>query len=662
MNRADPAPKAVLPDLDQPFALIRRGDGATVEILTGELRDVDSTAEIPLEGQCVLAVVPFRQIAERGFDVVDDHQPLRCLVARQRRQAPLADLLAALPAEPPQFQASGFDISDADYAAQVKQVIAEEIGRGEGANFVLHRSFRGRVDAPANQAVLAWMAALLRGEQGAYWTYAVQVGHLAFAGASPERHLTIKSGVVTMNPISGTYRHPPEGPTVPGMLSFLTDAKEVDELFMVVDEELKLMSAICPSGGRMIGPYLKPMSRVTHTEYLLEGLTEADPREVLRQTMFAPTVTGSPMRNACSVIARREGRPRGYYAGVIALFEPGPGGVWDLDAPILIRTAYIDQFGKVTVPAGATLVRHSDPLAEVAETRTKTAGVLTAITPSKPGDGPFVSDLGTHLAADAAATGPAAKPGDGPFVSNLGTHLAADAADAAAAPGAAASPSAVAEDRQVKATLLYRNERLAQFWLRPQASGGHPLDGLGVVIVDAEDHFSQMLAHMLRRLGAGVAVVPWQDYRPGGEALVIPGPGPGDPSGAEPRIEKLRRVIGRRLTAGQPFLAVCLSHQILAHHLGLDLRQLTRPHQGEQLTDDIFGAPATLGYYNTFTAVAPLEQRPGLEVVRRRGTDEAIALRGPRFASLQGHPESALSPDGIGLLARLIPDLLRDPA
>jgi phenazine biosynthesis protein phzE len=646
-----------------------------VEVWTGRLQDVETTADIPLEANPVLAIVPFRQITERGFEVVDDAAPLRCLIATGRTTVPVDELLGWLPAEPPPFWPKGFDIDDSAYAEQVKQVIEEEIGRGEGANFVLHRSFQGRVDASARQGVLAWFAALLRHEQGAYWTYAVCADSLAFAGASPERHLTIKSATVTMNPISGTYRHPAEGPTIEGMLSFLTDAKEVDELFMVVDEELKLMSAICPSGGRVIGPYLKEMSRVTHTEYLLEGITEADPREVLRQTMFAPTVTGSPMQNACAVIARREQRPRGYYAGVMALFEPGPGGVWDLDAPILIRTAYVEADGRVSVPAGATLVRHSDPASEVAETRTKAAGILSALGTWPVADAvesgsPAILPQSVLLRPEVARTGAA---GSGAADSGAADSGAADsgaagsgAADSRSAPSGAAraesSPPGVAGpvagDRRVEATLAYRNERLAQFWLRPQAAGTAPLAGLTTVIVDAEDHFSQMLAHLLRRLGSIVRVASWREYDPETEAdLVIPGPGPGDPSGSEPRIEELRRLIRRRLKGRQPFLAVCLSHQILAHELKLDLRKLTRPHQGEQLTDDIFGAPATLGYYNTFTAVAPLEERPGLEIVRRRGTDEVIALRGAHFASLQGHPESALSPDGQGLLARLIPGL-----
>ncbi len=78
---------------------------------------------------------------------------------------------------------------------------------------------------------------------------------------------------------------------------------------MVVDEELKMMSAVCSDGGRITGPHLKEMSRLTHTEYVLRGRSRLDPRDILRETMFAPTVTGSPMQNACTVITRHERTP-----------------------------------------------------------------------------------------------------------------------------------------------------------------------------------------------------------------------------------------------------------------------------------------------------------------------------------------------------------------
>ena len=112
-----------------------------------------------------------------------------------------------------------------------------------------------------------------------------------------------------MNPISGTFRVRPPGhgdaldrDLKPRLLEFLRDEKEIYELFMVVDEELKMMCDICHEGGQVLGPFLKPMTHLIHTEYLLAGRSRRDVREILRDTMYAATVTGSPVENACRLI------------------------------------------------------------------------------------------------------------------------------------------------------------------------------------------------------------------------------------------------------------------------------------------------------------------------------------------------------------------------
>ena len=129
-----------------------------------------------------------------------------------------------------------------------------------------------------------------------------------------------------MNPISGTFRlrgRPGDARAQAGeLLDFLADEKEIYELFMVVDEELKMMCDICHEGGQVLGPFLKPMSHLVHTEYLLAGRTDRDVREVLRDTMYAATVTGSPVENACRLIKKYETEGRGYYGA--ALRGPGP--------------------------------------------------------------------------------------------------------------------------------------------------------------------------------------------------------------------------------------------------------------------------------------------------------------------------------------------------
>ncbi|GAT72797.1 anthranilate/para-aminobenzoate synthase component I [Microbacterium sp. HM58-2] len=611
-------------DSDSSFVLIARDGADTVELLSGDVVDVELLADIPLSSDGtpreVFAMVPYRQVRERGFVAQDDGAPLRCIIVDEHLHLPTAELLDELPHVSVPLRDEGFDIADEEYAAIVETVIADEIGRGEGANFVIRRDFTARFDVDDRTAALTWFRALLTHERGAYWTFAVFTpGHIA-VGASPEAHVVAREGVVTMNPISGTFRHPAGGATKETLVDFLSSTKETEELFMVVDEELKMMSAVCSDGGRITGPHLKEMSRLTHTEYMLRGRSRLDPRDILRETMFAPTVTGSPMQNACAVIRRHEQKPRGYYSGVAALFTPNAEGGHDLDAPILIRTVYV-QDGALSVPVGATLVRHSDPLGEVSETHGKAAGVLGAI-------GAIDRDRAAEARTDADAPG---------------------------------ERLPLADDPTVAALLASRNGRLADFWLNPQGDDfTGPFEGRTAVVVDAEDRFTTMLAHQLRHLGLDVTIAPWNDAPEellDAADLVVAGPGPGDPRDEEsPRIARMRQVVARRLETGRPLLAVCLSHQILADSLGIALTPLDAPHQGLQKAVPVFGEDASIGFYNTFTARVPAgTARVGAaEVSADPATGDVYALRGERFASVQGHLESILSRDGIRTLERLV--------
>jgi phenazine biosynthesis protein phzE len=613
---------------DEPpsFAVIHREHEPTLDVLVGDLLDVRLLADIPLAGAEVLALVPFRQVRERGFDALDDDAPVRCLIVRDRESVPVATAVGLLPLHPVVVDDLEVDVSDDEYATTVCRVIEQEIGLGEGANFVIRRDFTGSTDAAPATAVLGWLRALLEHESGAYWTFALHTPGLSAVGATPERHISSIDGAVSMNPISGTFRHGQAGSDAADderLLAFLHDVKEREELVMVVDEELKMMSAVCPGGGRIRGPFLKRMSRLTHTEYLLEGRSDLDPREVLRRTMFAPTVTGSPMGNACAVIARHETTPRGYYAGVLARFTPR-AGAYDLDAPILIRTAYLDAAGRVRVPVGATLVRHSDPVGEVAETRAKAAGVLTA--------------LGALPRLKAPA--PRDRRAEVEKVDEL------DEVDRRRA-----------NADHIQTLLAARNDHLAAFWRTPQDS--RPTHGREALVLDAGDDFTTMFAHQLRHLGLAVRIVPWHEApHEASEDLVVFGPGPGDPRNhADPRVARFRELMAARLASGRPLLAVCLSHQVLAELAGLAIEPLPAPRQGVQLEVDVFGDRAAIGFYNTFSAVAPngsTSPRLGLEVASDAATGVVHAMRGRGVASVQGHLESVTSPDGLATLERLL--------
>ncbi|GAA1919865.1 phenazine-specific anthranilate synthase component I [Streptomyces durmitorensis] len=606
---------------DRPFAVLRRRtpgrDHDTVEVLIGAVGTYDRLADIPDEG---LALIPFRQIRERGFDVRDDGTPLTVLAPDETYELPLSEALSALPTHDVRVEGGAFDVDDAAYADIVGRVLREEIGRGEGANFVIRRTYEGQIPGFSRADALALFRRLLVGERGAYWTYVVHTGDRTLVGASPEVHVRMSGGTVVMNPISGTYRYPADGPTADDLLGFLADGKETEELSMVVDEELKMMCTVGDMGGVVVGPRLKEMAHLAHTEYELRGRSSLDAREVLKETMFAATVTGSPVQNACRVIERHEAGGRGYYAGALALIGRDAGGAQTLDSPILIRTADISADGRLRVPVGATLVRGSVPASEVAETHAKAAGVLAAlgVRPGRPRD-------------------ERVRP-------------------------------ALADDPRVRAALDSRRAGLAPFWLRMQEHtaelSGHAL------VIDGEDTFTAMLAHLLRSSGLTVSVRRYDE--PGlretvreHEGPLVLGPGPGDPADpTDPKMTFLRSLTAEAVREHRHgVLGVCLGHELLAAELGLEIVRKEVPYQGAQTRIDLFGRPETVGFYNSFVAHCDEETSlelaaHGIEVSREAATGEVHALRGPGFAGVQFHPESVLSLRGTAIVRELLSGVL----
>jgi phenazine biosynthesis protein phzE len=603
----------------RPFALLRRRapghDHDLVEVLIGPVTTRDRLAELPDE---CLALVPFRQIRERGFDVRDDGTPLLVLTPEETYALPLAEALERLPAHEVRVEGGGFDVGDEEYARIVGRVLREEISAGEGANFVIRRTYEGHVPGFGRADALALFRRLLEGERGAYWTFVVHTGDRTLVGASPEVHVRMSGGTVVMNPISGTYRYPAEGPTPEQLLDFLADGKEIEELSMVVDEELKMMCTVGDMGGVVVGPRLKEMAHLAHTEYELRGRSSLDVRDVLKETMFAATVTGSPVQNACRVVERYETGGRGYYAGALALLGRDSGGAQTLDSPILIRTADIDASGRLRVSVGATLVRGSDPASEVAETHAKAAGVLAAL---------------------------GVRPGR---------------------PRTERTRPRLADDPRVRAALDGRRASLAPFWLRMQERSDS-LEGHALV-VDGEDTFTAMLAHVLRSSGLGVTV---RRYDEDGlreavlahEGPVVLGPGPGAPSDlTDPKMRLLRALTAEVIREHRHgVLGVCLGHELIAAELGLEIVRKEVPYQGAQTTVDLFGRAETVGFYNSFVAVCDDEAHAELAAhgveVSRSATGEVHALRGPGFAGVQFHPESVLTLNGAAIVTELVGQL-----
>lgn len=621
------------------FALLYRPEAgsegvAGIDVLRGPVQPVDRIKDLvlstPREGQSaydVLALLPYRQLVERGLSCHDDGRRILALRVQSADRLTPEEAKELLPGDDVRLAGGAFTPDDDRYAEIVSEVLTDEIGAGAGANFVIHRTFTASVLDDGLRSALALFRRLLESERGTYWTFMVHTGAGTFVGASPERHVTFADGVVTMNPISGTFRYPEGGPDVSDVLRFLSDQKEAEELYMVVDEELKMMARLCEDGGRLVGPRLKPMAHLAHTEYLLKGRSGRSVHDILTETMFAPTVTGSPLANATRVIARHEQEGRSFYSGVAALIGHDRHGRTTLDSSIMIRTAEISEDGVLRIGVGATLVRESEPASEVAETEAKARGLL------------------------AAASG--------------------DPGRAGAQPGVV---DGLAGDERIRALLAERNGNLSRFWLAPGDGGGRlpaQFAGVRALLVDAEDDFTGMLAHQLSALGLEVRIL--SHRRVDSEQLkfadvVVLGPGPGDPTDeGDQRIGTLRR-LGRTLLEGRvPFVAICLGHQVVSSLLGLAVTRLSKPNQGAQVEIDLFGRREQVGFYNSFTARCPSDvidvagSRAKVKVARDSSTGAVHALRGPGFASVQFHPESVLTRNGQELLGDILGTIL-DPA
>ena len=633
MTEAMPDARAAIEAIQghEAWAIIRRstraGDKDTVGLVGGRRSVVESLLDVPLEegppadGHIAdrLLAIPFRQVAERGFEAHDDGTPLVVVDVETELEFSVAEVVEAIDDTGVEFtDRGGFETDDAAYAKVVDTIIRDEIGQGEGANLVVGRHYRAKVADWGTATALTVFKRLLERERGAYWTYVFFTGDRFLIGASPERHVSIHDGDVRMNPISGTFRIPREGDVKGSLLEFLRDEKEIYELFMVVDEELKMMCDICHEGGQVLGPFLKPMTHLVHTEYLLAGRTDRDPREVLRDTMYAATVTGSPVENACRLIKAYESEGRGYYGAALAILGRDERGGPVVDSPIVIRSADVDLEGNLKVTAGATLVRDSDAAYEVAETHAKAGGILSAFGLVPPAPVPTV---------------PVAE---------------------------------LAADEDVLIALNARNRRLSSFWLTDQGDEDPDprLAGRSVVILDGEDDFVNMLRHVMGVIGLSSTVVRHEDYVPGcldGHDLVIVGPGPGDPrDDTDPKMQALRSAVAALLEGGQPFLAVCLGHQALCHQLGLPLAYKDIVFQGTQSPVRLDGRTERVGFYNTFVGrVGEGAELPaGVEVDTDPETGDVHALRGPHYRGIQFHAESILTQNGFDLLHTLVRDLL----
>lgn len=618
-----PPQMQMLLETDSAFCLIQKQDSDQILLLTGLPSQHRYLDDIPrLHGETgnreifdSISIIPFCQIRERGYSVHDDNERIRTITINHQEFLNTQELLQKLPTEPISFdQPIAFDSSEEDYGATIQRIIDDEIGNGEGANFVIPRIMKGKISSFSTQGALSIFRSLVQSDYGTYWKFLFYDNEMFFIGSTPERHLSVRKSRVKMNPISGTFRKEKtyglRKQFKQDLMQFLCNQKEINELFMVVDEELKMMAKMCENGGAVVGPLLKEMSRLIHSEYLLSGTSSKDIMELFKESMFAATVVGSPVENSCEIIKKYSPASRRYYGSALLLMGRDEEGEDFLDSPIAIRTAEIDRDGNLYSGVGATLVKDSIPQEEVAETRAKSGALMACLQQQQV----QVSQ---------------------PLLTSL--H----------------------NDDEIIETLVRRNERLSSFWFFRQQPTFTALQPFHITLIDNEDEFIRMLNHMLQCMGFSTSVVRHHlfDTSVSGSDLVVVGPGPGNPNDVtSKKMRRNRKIIKTLRAQKQPLLCICLGHQLLLKELGFEVKRKERPLQGTQLVINLNGREELVGFYNTFAGVAQNSEYT-LSVLPE--TEEIAAIHGEGFIGFQFHPESVLSRNGYMILEEAVHQLLQ---
>lgn len=218
----------------------------------------------------------------------------------------------------------------------------------------------------------------LRLTNPANYLYFLDFGDYQIMGASPESLVSVKSGVVTTNPIAGTRpRGADEAEDKALSEDLQTDMKEVAEHRMLVDLGRNDIGKISKIGSVKVTKYMavEYFRYVMHLTSVVKGalLDTVSSLDALKLTLPAGTVSGAPKIRAMQRIYELEKTKRGIYAGAIGYLSSNS----DMDFAIALRTMVLKD-GQAHAQAGAGIVYDSQPENEYQETLNK-AKAMTKI-------------------------------------------------------------------------------------------------------------------------------------------------------------------------------------------------------------------------------------------------------------------------------------------
>jgi anthranilate synthase component 1 len=247
------------------------------------------------------------------------------------------------------------------------------IADGDVFQVNLSRAWRGRLASGVDSAAIYRR---LRATNPAPFAALARLGNCAVISSSPERLVSVRSGVVETRPIAGTHpRGADTGLDDALARRLLAHPKERAEHVMLIDLERNDLGRVCAPGSVEVNE-LMALESYAHVHHIVSNvrgrlLAGATPGAVLRAVFPGGTITGCPKVRCMEIIRALEGCARGAYTGALGYL----GRDGDMDFNILIRTL-VRHGNEFTLRAGAGIVADSVPGRELEETRAKARGLL----------------------------------------------------------------------------------------------------------------------------------------------------------------------------------------------------------------------------------------------------------------------------------------------
>lgn len=604
-------------DEKNPFVLVEQdGEVVYAKWKIHELENLEALQTLQNEtSKKVFFITPFGLVQKEGQGEAHGNESILALEVEEEVQIKKEEFMSLLPEMDIETWEINPSISDKNFWEKVKEVL-ERIEWWDISQCIISREFQ-TVLKDFSPAMLLTLYKRLLGIGGSYMTFMFHTWKQLFTAASPEMHLKVTEDTVEKRPIAGTMakknfeEQEGEKSFFDRLVEFLQNPKEDNELAMVIDEELKMLMKIS-NGWKIEWPKIREIGAVIHTEnhFVWKRKKDMSFIEILRKTLYSPTLVWSPLKSAFSRIKEMEEASRWYYGWSFWYLD------WKvLDTCISIRMAVINNLdgedSKVSVRAWAWIVNDSTPEWETQETTNKANWFLWILKDQKL----FES-----------------------YLSRL-----------------------TSEQKDVIDDLLQkRREKLSDFYTRSQDENleVEKIKWKKFVLINNGDDFVYMLSYMITRMGWIVDIIENEDFNEdtlNNDAIVLLWPWPWDINDEnDPKMQKLLEVAKSLQEKWQKMIWICLGHQALCHLNGMKIPRQEKITQWVQKEIKLFGEKKTVGYYNSYSPVAQRERHENDVVEGER----LMYRQTENQVSMQFHPESIMSKDGFDILEQSILSIL----